>query len=85
MSECGIDIGFDRKIPPIPARECRAFYCILLGHQYHVIAAEREIVGAEAEMVGKRVRPEAQAETLQVGKEALRIADGGDRMQLGVM
>jgi hypothetical protein len=80
VPELWINLGLDREVPPVLARECAAFYCILLRHQDDIVSGEGEIVGAEAEMIGKRVGTECQPHALELGKEALRIPDPGDRM-----
>jgi hypothetical protein len=40
-----------------------------------------KVIGREAEMVGKRVRPDVEAHLLKLRKKALGVADPSDRMQ----
>jgi hypothetical protein len=81
VPERWVDLGFDREVPPVLARECAAFYCILLRHQDYIVFGEGEIIGAESKMIGKRVGAKGQPHALQMGKEALWVPDSGDGVQ----
>ena len=57
-----------------------ALYRILFGHDQCQLVAKLKILGAERVMIGKTVGYGIKTQSAQTVKEALRIADTGQRM-----
>src|SRR5258706_163259 len=77
-TECNVDARIHRQYPVVFAREARAFYRILLGHDDRVDVPELEVGLRVGMMIRKCVRCEAHPQPLQMIEKARRIADAGD-------
>src|SRR3989344_8163508 len=68
------------QVPCLIAGEAFAFYRIFLGHDHRQIVRKADVVRRVTVMVGKRMLDDPQAQTPQMRKEPVRIADAGHGM-----
>ena len=81
--EFRIELGADRRHPPVVRRKRPAFDGVFFRHQHRQILREAQIFRLEGMMIGKGMLDDPQPGMAQMIEKASWIANAGDRMDRG--